>query len=1198
MKRMQTILLAIVILMQSILLLPVHAEEFTDSSSMTDAEFFGEWDEENGEWKTKGKLNYTNFPALSEVEHYARLGEYQNAKSEFLYYMKNRPPLLPSSNYSTNYTLANLWCDNIVVLPSNTVADTFTVSGGDFAEYRIDVSDIVKRRGSFSFMLMQRFKSEEAAEVCARESGFSPTLEIHYQNQSKVYSVSKDTYIATDNMKEAHGSEQYMYVKESTDSDIANPYWRIFGKDTKRAYIQFNVSGLDYETVIDGAYITLRARSAGEKTSLILFREGATIWKENSFCWNDSETSILSFNGTDMDFSKLPDRNEFGFGDTKGLARWQWATTMAGCYISSGDEVYAENLIRIINEFIRSTRDKVYSYDGMQDTSMRLNLFVNVYNDLLRSDAMDADSNTAFVKNLWQLTKYLSYSANYRPDHNHGCFVVRGQEKACNYFPEFSDRTEWMEQVIYRWNELAKNLMQSGDYREGTTAYAGTVLNIFNNTLTTAEYYGYDVGDEFKKNVRQLAWYLANVSFPNGRDIQLGDSDYVDVFGYVRKTAELLEDDELQYIVSAGEEGTAPGQESLYINGRNKLTVMRSGWTEDDRFLAVNAASADGRSHTHPDNLSVAVYAYGNPLIVDTGRNNYNDSTVSNWLRMTTEAHNTVTIDSRVQSIGSSGDVELFKTNKYFDTYKGIEGTVQPFVHNRRIMFVKPYFWIISDYVTGTDQSEHTYDQNWHFTNTANITLDGNILTTDFETGGNLKLINVDNPEISGTLRRGYYSPNESGTVEANYLTFTQSIEHEPVFDTLLFPQERGSNDDISAQRLTLDVPLNQASAYLLDMALDNREAYAVVYTSHETVPKRRQIGAQYTFDGIQLYAEQDKTGRLQALNMIGGTLLERGGQPIVNYAGGDVGDISIVYDSDKVEIFSETVTAETLKNLTIYADKPYREVFFNGGQAVFYQNENVIYFKKNEGGGSVVNKPNGGSSSGSSGGGGMSYGSGVLSGSKTPSEESSNSNDNQTAIPPVLENKDVVFIDIENHWAKDDILFIAEKGIARGDEKGHFHPDMPVTRAEFAAFILRLLNEEENADAASVFEDVLPDVWYAGSVGGAYALEIVQGADGKFLPNDYITREEAAVMLSRLAIVDRFSYEEALFTDSGEISDWAREGVAKICSASIMQGVSADVFAPKETADRAQIATMLRRMYHLLYREGENSSALYKTTN
>ena len=925
----------------------------TDASSMTDEEFFGKWNEEYSEWSVKPKFNYAGFPDMKPVEEAAKKGEYKIAKSELLYYMKNRETLFDSHHSSSNFAFADLWRDNIIVRNGDTVVGDVNVGGGEFKDYIFDASGVVTRRGSYSFMLMQRYKVEEAAEIMTRESGYAPELEIRHSGKISTYKAVKDAYTHYGDFTGSHGREEYMYAKESIDPDESNLYRMSTGPDSKRSYIQFNVSGLSKDEKIDNAFIKIRARSLGEATRVVMFGYGSTIWKEDTLSWQNAETTVISFNEakenpdniSTADFDYIP-TEEHGYiaGIESNLARWQWVSILAGCYNTSGDEAYAENLINHTNKFIESARDNVGQYTGNQDVSMRLNLFVNEYHDLLSSPHMDPDSSAAWIKFMWQSAKYLSYPVNYRPDHNHGCFCVRGQQKVVIYMPEFNEYEEWKEMVVYRWNELARNLMANTDYREGTTGYANTVLNIFNNVIVDLDYYGIEIGEDFKKYTRKLAAYIAMVAFPNKKIVQMGDSGNATATSYVTKAAEILDDDELYYMITNGEKGEYPGFDSIHIGGRNNIAIMRSGWGENDLYAFINAASADGRSHTHPDNLSLDVYAYGRPLIVDSGLKNYNDDDVSNWLRLTTEAHNTVTIDKKAQSTVASGSVTLFNTNKYFDTYKGREGTVAPFVHNRNIMFVKPCFWIVSDHVSGTDGEVHTYDQNWHFSDGSGLKLSGDVASTNFETGADIEIVNVENPNVASSLQDGYYGSGDVHEVE--YLRFAQEITEEPVFDTVLFPKEKGKPYEVSTERIDLGIPLSTASAYKMSYTVNGRSADAVVYTSHEENPSERQITGQYLTDARQIYIEQDKEGNLSAVNMSNGGLLTRGDKSVISFTDArKVDDISVVYDSDKVEIFSQSMGADALALLNVYADKDYREVYFNDSKVLYNIENGIISF-------------------------------------------------------------------------------------------------------------------------------------------------------------------------------------------------------------------------------------------------------------
>ncbi|OMF89933.1 S-layer homology domain-containing protein [Paenibacillus sp. FSL R7-0273] len=111
-----------------------------------------------------------------------------------------------------------------------------------------------------------------------------------------------------------------------------------------------------------------------------------------------------------------------------------------------------------------------------------------------------------------------------------------------------------------------------------------------------------------------------------------------------------------------------------------------------------------------------------------------------------------------------------------------------------------------------------------------------------------------------------------------------------------------------------------------------------------------------------------------------------------------------------------------------------------------------------------------------------------------------------------------VSFSDLSGHWAKTEIELLAGKLILNGRGAGSFAPQQTVSRAEFAAMLVRSLGllPEAAADAAA-FSDVPAGAWFAADASAAARLGLVQGyADGTFRPEAPVTREQLAVMAAR----------------------------------------------------------------------------------
>jgi hypothetical protein len=148
---------------------------------------------------------------------------------------------------------------------------------------------------------------------------------------------------------------------------------------------------------------------------------------------------------------------------------------------------------------------------------------------------------------------------------------------------------------------------------------------------------------------------------------------------------------------------------------------------------------------------------------------------------------------------------------------------------------------------------------------------------------------------------------------------------------------------------------------------------------------------------------------------------------------------------------------------------------------------------------------------------------------------------------------------DIENSYAKNEIQALVSKGILSGYEDAKFLPGKPMNRAELAAVFVKALGLSEDIAAASSFEDVQADAWYAGAVGALVKAGITQGTSpATFSPDKAVSREELTVLFIRAMGLESkaiSSYIELPFADAGQISPWASKHVALAQRIGFIQG-------------------------------------------
>ena len=107
------------------------------------------------------------------------------------------------------------------------------------------------------------------------------------------------------------------------------------------------------------------------------------------------------------------------------------------------------------------------------------------------------------------------------------------------------------------------------------------------------------------------------------------------------------------------------------------------------------------------------------------------------------------------------------------------------------------------------------------------------------------------------------------------------------------------------------------------------------------------------------------------------------------------------------------------------------------------------------------------------------------------------------------------MFSDIAQHWASACIVALAKRSLVNGYPNGTFRPKSIVTRAEFAAMMLRIFPDLPEKRTAIIFPDVLSEYWASGAIKWASERGLFSGDEkGRFLPRQSISRAQALVVL------------------------------------------------------------------------------------
>ena len=421
-------------------------------------------------------------------------------------------------------------------------------------------------------------------------------------------------------------------------------------------------------------------------------------------------------------------------------------------------------------------------------------------------------------------------------------------------------------------------------------------------------------------------------TLPNGYTANYGDSGSDDQRSVLRRLGELLGDQELIYVGTSGKAGTKP-QHVAARYPDTRVAVSRSGWSAADSYLRYNI---DRGPHSHPDELSLVTYAHGRELLVDPGAYSYSSDPRSDWLRKTTEAHNTVEVDNLPQNNTAAGEITHFVSNPAFDLISGNTDASAGAWHARSVLTLRSGMSLVSDQLKPRDTATHRYEQNWHFLPDANPvqTATSKAAVTKFASGANLTVVPADPEKLTASVRNGYYSPAFYHVSDAKYASYVKQGKGKTTFDTLLLPSSASADGAVQLNRLAVGT-LTPDLATALDIRYGDggRGTYYKSWASKAT----RSFGS-YSFDGKMLYAED------RSLVLYDGSKVTRAGEVLLTSPVA-VNDVAVSYAGSTLRIDGRGLTASTdpAKAIGIAAPNT-TEVLLNGVRVTFSRTGDLVY--------------------------------------------------------------------------------------------------------------------------------------------------------------------------------------------------------------------------------------------------------------
>lgn len=188
-------------------------------------------------------------------------------------------------------------------------------------------------------------------------------------------------------------------------------------------------------------------------------------------------------------------------------------------------------------------------------------------------------------------------------------------------------------------------------------------------------------------------------------------------------------------------------------------------------------------------------------------------------------------------------------------------------------------------------------------------------------------------------------------------------------------------------------------------------------------------------------------------------------------------------------------------------------------------------------------------------------------------------------------------FTDVsEDAWYYDEVRYVVENELFQGTSDTTFSPAAGMTRGMTVTVLHRLAGLPE-ASGTTAFTDVPEEQYYSAAVTWACLAGVADGTSKTtFSPDELVTREQIVTFLYRyytrymgVGAVDGEALDA--FTDAAQVSDYATAAMEWAYGNRIIAGKTTSTLAPRDTALRCEVATLLYRFAQFL--EAEEKSQL-----
>ncbi|MFP5039670.1 heparinase II/III family protein [Parasediminibacterium sp. JCM 36343] len=430
-----------------------------------------------------------------------------------------------------------------------------------------------------------------------------------------------------------------------------------------------------------------------------------------------------------------------------GMSRFQFWRSLSNGYYKTRNEAYARAWVNQMCDWVSKNPTDLTTNIEYSVTQNSIALGVRLqdtwndaYYHFLPSISFVDTAHTTYAKGMlaqcwranWGVNNF--YNSGVAPS-NHEILEACGLAVASMVFPEFRDAPTWKADAFkLLMRSFDETVYPDGAENELTPGYANWCRDFYIKVLQISRLNNDALPAGYEDKLKKMYWFDLYVQQPTGLVPPTNDNS--DNAGAGLDAASTTwGDPEFLYFTSGRTKGKAPDTLSYRFPWAG-FNLMRSGWELNDNYLFFKNGPIGSWWHGHEDGLSLYLTCFGSPLLVEAGSYMYNTSQMRAYVQATS-AHNTITVDGKDQhrenddifenKVVSKPSSQPWLTNQVADYTSGIYNDgYQPttyisgvgrkytgskdfsVTHKRHIVFLKPYYYVVTDFLEGT--GTHKYD--------------------------------------------------------------------------------------------------------------------------------------------------------------------------------------------------------------------------------------------------------------------------------------------------------------------------------------------------------------------------------------------------------------------------------------------------------------------------------------------------------